>query len=145
MNILVHVQLLCAQVRKELGFSWREESSSKQSKANVAPTTTVWPLFQRESCMHHMARSGGLGVGSCANRRPTNDFTIPLNTNKVLLYLHAAVWTEFQCQTLLHHNLIPRLGVRVGWAPGIENGTNLMSTPHSCATSVHNISLPCTM
>ena len=33
-NILVHVQLLCALRGKELGFSWRVESSSKQSKAH---------------------------------------------------------------------------------------------------------------
>ena len=62
--MLVHVQLLCTQRGKELGFSWRVENSSKQSKAHsslmtsqrnisIAPTDTVWPLFQRGDCSRY--------------------------------------------------------------------------------------------
>ena len=51
LNISVHLQLLSAQCSKELGYSWREESSSKQSKVHlwltqcpaIQSAATVWP------------------------------------------------------------------------------------------------------
>ena len=57
LNILVHLQVLCAPCGKELGFSWYAESS-KQSKdhsrlhtqrlsiQSFAPSATVWLQFQ---------------------------------------------------------------------------------------------------
>ena len=35
LNMLVHLQLLCVQPGRELGLSWRIESSSKQMKAHA--------------------------------------------------------------------------------------------------------------
>ena len=54
-TILVHLQLLCAQSGKKLGFSWRVESSSKQlslvtsqhpSIQSFAPSVTAWLKFE---------------------------------------------------------------------------------------------------
>ena len=58
---------------------------------------------------------------------------------KVLLYLHAAVWTEFHCQTILHPN---SLGVR---SDGTRESKMVLiekSTRHSCAIFINNIGLP---
>ena len=86
----------------------------------VASIATAWPFFQRESCVHHVVRSGG----DLRSRELCQSKAHPQPPNtaqyKVLFYLHAAVWTVCQCQIILHHNL----GDKVGWAQGVENGTN---------------------
>ena len=53
----------------------------------------------------------GLGVGVCANRKPTHDFPKPRNTMFSYI-LYAAVWPEFHCP-IMAPNSTPIWGL--GW------------------------------
>ena len=55
-------------------------TSRRLSIRSVAPSATVWPSFEMEFGVPQFWGFGEKGVGRSANRKPTHDFPIPLNT-----------------------------------------------------------------
>ena len=86
--MLVHLQLLCAQRGKELGFSWWVESSGKHIKHLTLQRISIQVLLHLPPLGRNLKgdfRDPNLGdesygLGSCANQKRTHDFPLPRNT-----------------------------------------------------------------
>ena len=124
LNILVHLQRLCAQRGKELEFCWQVESSSKQSKAHSWVYNTYQfkvllhrPLLGRyfsEKFVHHVVRRKAQVMGS-------------------------------KVEPIESPNSSPRPFGGHSGPLGVENGSSRNVDPHSYSTSMHTLGLSCTV
>ena len=83
---------------------------------------------------------GVLGVGICINRKSTHDFLIRVNTIFCAICRRSSGWNS-NVKLQPAPNSAPFW--RLEWTQGSKMLPIEMSTPHSCSTSTHTISLSC--
>ena len=109
-----------------------------------APFATVGRNLKAEFFISNLGAYGGVRVGTCANRKPTNDF--------ILMILNASQYKVMHYPPPFGRNSnsppFPQFDL-VGQSGSRERGTKIvpieMPTPHSYATSMHSIGQSCSV